>query len=193
MQHIEIYGFAPSTYVRTARMVCEEKHVDYQLKPLEFGEESHRALHPYLRMPVMRAGKLMLYETLAIASYIDNTFEGPRLEPDQAEGHARMLQWISAFNDYLYTDLVRALLKSENPADADLTAARRDLEIVDRQLLAGPFLLGKEIYLCDLFLAPMIAFAEQAVSDRKLFKKLDGLAAWRDKIGSRASFKATQP
>ena len=47
MKHVEIFGFAGSTYVRTARMVCEEKQVDYQLQPLEFGQESHRAPHPW--------------------------------------------------------------------------------------------------------------------------------------------------
>jgi glutathione S-transferase len=63
MQHVELFGFAGSTCVRTARMACIEKHVEHQLKPLEFRADSHRALHPFLRMPVLRAGELVLYET----------------------------------------------------------------------------------------------------------------------------------
>jgi len=57
MRQIELFGFAGSTYVRTARMVCEEKNIDYRLRPLEFRQESHRALHRFLRMPARRAGK----------------------------------------------------------------------------------------------------------------------------------------
>ena len=41
-------------------MVCEEKGVPYTLSPLEFRAESHHALHPFLRMPVLRAGELRL-------------------------------------------------------------------------------------------------------------------------------------
>ena len=190
MKHIELFGFTGSTYVRTARMVCEEKHVDYRLLPLEFGQDSHRALHPFLRMPVMRSGDTMLYETSAIAGYIDETFDGPRLTPADPLERARMTQWISTCNDYLYRDLVQALLKSDDPSEEDRAAARRDLEIVDRQLRGNTFLLGDEIYLCDLFLAPMIAFAA-GKDGAPLFKGLDGLSAWRERLESRASFRST--
>lgn len=191
MKHVELLGFAGSTYVRTARMVCEEKHVDYQLRPLEFGQESHRALHPFLRMPVMRVGKTMLYETSAIVTYIDESFDGPRLTPGEALGRAHMHQWISTCNDYLYGDLVQALLKSDSPSEEVLATARRDLEVVDTQLRGSSFLLGGEIYLCDFFLAPMIAFAETKAGT-PLFHGLDGLSSWRDRLWSRASFSETQ-
>lgn len=190
MKHVELFGFAGSTYVRTARMVCEEKHVDYQLEPLAFGQESHRALHPFLRMPIMRIGDTILYETSAIAIYIDESFDGPRLNPKEPLDRALMHQWISTCNDYLYHDLVLTLLKSDAPSDEDLATARQDLEIVDRQLRGNPFLLGGEIYLCDLFLAPMIAYAASRATPA-LFQGLDGLSAWRDRLESRSSFAAT--
>ena len=190
MKHVELFGFAGSTYVRTARMVCAEKHVDYELKPLEFRQPSHRALHPFLRMPVMRVGDLVLYESLAIATYLDDAFDGPALVPDTPVGRARMLQWISTCSDYVYTDLVQALLKAEDPSDDDVATARRDLEVVDRQLASAPFLLGNDLYLCDLFLAPMIEFAHGRKAS--LFAGLDGLAAWRQRITARSSFKGTQ-
>ena len=160
MKHIEIFGFACSTFVRTVRMACVEKHVDYQILSLEFGQDSHRALHPFMRMPIVRIGMTVLYETLAIATYLDEVVDTPRLAPENSMGRARMLQWISTCSDYLYKDLVRTLLKSDDVSEEDLAVARRDLEVVDRQLQDGSFLLGNEIYLCDLFLAPMIAFAE---------------------------------
>lgn len=193
MKHAELFGFAGSTFVRTARMACIEKHVEYQLKPLEFRAESHRALHPFLRMPVLRAGDLVLYETLAITTYIDEAFDGPRLMPINPSGRARALQWVSTCSDYLYRDLVSSLLAEGEPSDEVLAAARRDLEIVDRQLNDGPFLLGNELYLCDLFLAPMIAFAQAHAAAPRLFRSLDGIQTWHDRIASRSSFLETQP
>lgn len=191
MKHVEIFGFAGSTYVRTARMVCLEKHVEHQLRPLEFRSDSHRALHPFLRMPVMRIGDTVLYETLAIATYIDEAFDGPALMPDSPLGRARALQWVSTCSDYLYRHLVQALLKSDDAAEDDLGAARRALEIVDMHLRDGPFLLGSEIYLCDLFLAPMIVFAQDHAAAASLFQALDGICAWRERIASRSSFAMT--
>jgi len=192
MKHVELFGFAQSTFVRTARMACIEKRVEHQLKPLEFRADSHRALHPFLRMPVLRSGELVLYETLAIATYVDDAFDGPRLMPGSPSGRARALQWISTCSDYLYRDLVTVLLTDEGPADDVLAAARRDLEIVDHQLQDGPFLLGDELFLCDLFLAPMIAFAQTHAAGPRLFRSLDGIQAWRDRIGSRNSFLETR-
>jgi glutathione S-transferase len=192
MQAIEIFGFSGSTYVRTARMVCEEKHVAYRLQPLEFRQDSHRALHPFLRMPVIRIGDVLLYETLAIAIYVDAAFSGPRLSPDDALAQARMLQWISTCNDYLYRDLVQAFAKPDDPSEHDVAVARRDLEIVERQLQCGPYLAGASVSLSDLFLAPMIAFAGNTQAGTTLLRGLDGLGAWCDRLWSRASFVATR-
>jgi glutathione S-transferase len=94
MNAVTLYGFPGSTYVRTARMVCEEKRIPYTLSPLEFRSESHRALHPFLRMPAMRAGDVLLFETLAIATYLDGTGEARPLQPAAPPDRARMLQWV---------------------------------------------------------------------------------------------------
>lgn len=193
MQHIEIYGFAQSTYVRTARMVCEEKHLDYQLLPLEFRQDSHRALHPFLRMPVMRVGEVIIYETLAIACYLNSMNTSSPLEPSNPLQRAQMFQWISTCNDYLYPDLVAILLTENGPTQDQLDKARLDLELIDKQLMNEPFLLGKEIYLCDFFLAPMISFASGHPACQEIFLGLDWLQAWKQKLESRTSFKETQP
>jgi len=54
MTPIKIFGFAASTYVRTARLVCLEKDVPYELLALEFGAASHRALHDPVFTPAAR-------------------------------------------------------------------------------------------------------------------------------------------
>jgi len=61
---------------------------------------------------------------------------------------------------------VGGLLEVDDPAPEAIEAARRDLEVVDRQMQTGGFLLGAELYLCDLFLAPMIAFVESSPAGR---------------------------
>ncbi|NNG05081.1 MAG: glutathione S-transferase family protein [Inquilinus sp.] len=191
MPEIEIHGFAQSSYVRTARMVCIEKGVPHELVPLDFQSEAHRALHPFLRMPVLRAGDLVLYETLAIASYLDESRDGPALQPGDALGRARMLQWISASMDYVHGTLLRPFLTVETLSAEQRAAARGNLEVVDRALADGPYLLGAQFTLADLFLAPMVGFAESRPEFAELSEGLDGLAAWRETIWTRDSFRRT--
>lgn len=77
MATVDLFGYAPSTYVRTARLVCEEKEIAYSLVPLEFRADSHRDVHPFLKMPALRHGDTVLFETLAIAIYLNEQFPGP--------------------------------------------------------------------------------------------------------------------
>ncbi|HLK82273.1 MAG TPA: glutathione S-transferase N-terminal domain-containing protein [Xanthobacteraceae bacterium] len=79
MSSVEIIGFAPSTYVRAARMVCEEKASPYELKASPPHSPEVAAIHPFGKIPVMRHGDFALCESKAIATYLDLAFPGPLL------------------------------------------------------------------------------------------------------------------
>lgn len=191
MPTIDILGFAQSTFVRTARMTCIEKGAEHRLVPLEFRQASHRSLHPFLRMPVMRAGDVTLYETLAITHYLEETFPGPRLMPADALGRARVLQWISICSDYLYDSQVRAFLRDGPPEAEVIDAAHGDLAVVEPQLAAGPYALGQALSLADLFLAPIVEFAASQTAMAAVFTDLPNITAWRTRMASRSSMAQT--
>ena len=48
------------------------------------GSASHLALHPFDRVPIFQHGDFTLYETSAIATYVDEAFEGPALSPKRS-------------------------------------------------------------------------------------------------------------
>lgn len=191
MTTIEIFGFSPSTYTRTARMACIEKGVSHSMSPLAFGKDSHRALHPFLKMPAMRHGDVQLFETLAICTYVDEAFPGPALKPADPQARARMFGWVTAQVDYLYPTLVHGLLADAPPTDADVAITRRHLQVFDDALQRAPWLAGDGPSLADLFLAPMIGFAAGHPNGQALLEGLAGLAVWQARIGARASFKET--
>ena len=188
MDDIRIHGFAGSTYVQTARLVSEEKTIRYALAPLEFRSESHRALHPFLRMPVLTHGKLRLFETLAICVYLDGNFPGPRLVPEALENRCLTLQWISAANDYMYGALVRGLVKAETPSEDALTAARQVLEVVDAELSRRDYLGADQITLADLFVAPMVGFALSKPRAAELVRQYAAIVKWHERMSRRKSF-----
>ena len=70
MTDVTLYGFPSSSYTWSARMACEEKGISHDLEAIEFGSDEHKALHPFAKIPVMKHGDLVLYETAAICQYI---------------------------------------------------------------------------------------------------------------------------
>src|SRR3954468_7364847 len=97
-----VIGFPRSTYVHIVRLILTHKDVPYTFRDLEpeMGTPAHLALHPFDRVPILRHGDFTLYETSAIAAYLEETFPAPALQPDTPRGRAGMNQWISAVNSY---------------------------------------------------------------------------------------------
>jgi len=189
MTPIKIFGFAGSTYVRTARAICLEKGIPHDLVPVQFRSDSHRARHPFLKMPAIEHEGHTFFETLAIATYLDGLKQSPPLQPSGATERATMMQWISVAMDYLYRDLVAALLVDTIPDDA-AHAAARDLDILEQRLTKGGYLAGDNVSLADLFVAPMVAFAE-AKDPRFAPGTRAALKRWLTNMAARESLKAT--
>ncbi len=86
-----LYGPAFSTYVRSVRLALEEKGAPYRLEEINILEDAHktpehRARHPFAKVPAFEHDGFELYETMAIMHYVDETFEGPSLQPSEPRG-----------------------------------------------------------------------------------------------------------
>ena len=206
MSNIVVYGFAPSTYVRTARLALEEKGVDYELASVEFGSAALLKLHPFGRMPAFAHGDVRLYETSAIVRYVDETFDGPALQPSDASARARMNQWISAYNDYYDALLVRVLILERIVApmrgretdrariDEALPEIENRLGVLERELGDGrAHVVGEELTLADLFFAPMVSYVRMTPEGERLLARCPAIGRWFEKVSARPSFAATQP
>jgi glutathione S-transferase len=62
-------------------MVCEEKGIEYVLTEKPLGAPELLAIHPFGKMPVLRHGDVELFESKAIATYLDRSFPGPPVFP----------------------------------------------------------------------------------------------------------------
>ncbi len=204
MPDVVLHGFPQSTYVRTARLVCEEKGIKYELRPLALKQPEHLALHPWGKMPVLTHGRLTLFETAAITRYLDEAFDGPALQPEDPAERARMVQWISVFNAYIYENVVNGLYfplrraAKEGVApdraaiDACLANAARDLQVLEKAHDKGPWMVGNQLTLADLFFAPVIALAEKLEPTAHLFDHTPQLARAVGALQARPSWLATR-
>ena len=187
MTALKIYGFALSTYTKTALLVAAEAGVDVTLTPLEFKQPSHYSLHPYGKMPVLEHGEVRLFETLAIGTYLDRMFGGGKLQPSDPVAQARALQWVSAAIDYAYDDLVAELHQDEPSAEA-VSRAAEQLKLLDAALGDSRYFAGDQLTLADLVLYPMVEFAKAKLTDKSL-SSLPALERWRGALSRRPSVR----
>lgn len=212
MAKLEIIGFEISNWVRAARIACEEKGVPYELTTngmkdfADMKSENHLRVHPFGRIPAMRHGDVVVFETLAIGHYIDGMFEGPRLVPQGPLEAVRMEQWVSSFVDYVSRSIMGGCVvqyvlprftgKEIDRAriDAAIPHIRNHLAILDRALDRGPFLHGEKPHLDDFILMPMIdALVAVAPEGPELVAEAPNVAGHRAAFRGRPSYHATLP
>lgn len=200
MTKITILGPALSTFVRTARMACFEKGVDYDLEEVGLGSEDAARHHPFRKVPALRHGDFHLYETPAMVRYIDAAFDGPALTPADPRAAALMEQWISVNGSYLYPAVVGVILPRFGfvaSDEASIAAAhertRHCLGVLDRALGQNDWLAGGELSLADLFPAPVLFYFGMTPEGRSTLPEHAALGRWYERISGRESFKATVP
>lgn len=198
MADIKIYGVSPSTFTRTVRLACHEKGIDYELVPTVPGQMG--ALNPFEKIPAITHGNLTLYESTAILRYLDRTFPGPKLWPQDSRQAALCDQWVSAVNDSLVNSALRYLADHfgflpvpQEMADKYLAKAREVVPVFDRRLGESRYLAGDSATAADLFLAP-IAFCFPAVPGLKpIGEAAPNIVRWMADMAGRPSMKATEP
>ena len=96
MSDLKLYGFPQSSYVRTARLACEEKGVAYEIVPTQIGSPENLAVHPFGKIPAMSHGDFKCYETAAICRYVDEARVGDETNPEWIVRHQVVVQLLWA-------------------------------------------------------------------------------------------------
>ena len=203
-----VYGADYSVYVRIVRLALHEKGVDYDLIPVDvFAEGGPPAWyfdhHPFGRIPAFEHDGFRLYETTAIARYIDEAFDGPALQPADARGRAVMNQIVAMIDAYAYRAMVWDVYveRIDRPAEgkpsdetvvtAGLDKSRTCLSALAQLKAPGDWLLGGQLTLADLHFAPIVDYFLKTPEGRELFADYPTLLEWWQRVSVRSSFKAT--
>ena len=204
-----LHGYRYSVYVRIARLALAEKGVAYdRVEVNPFAPDvpaPYLALHPFGRVPTLVHDDFALYETGAITRYLDRTFAGPALQPNQHRALGRMDQIIGVIDSYGYWPLVRQVFSHRvfrpaigQPADEaevgrGLAGATKVLAALEALAVPDAFLVGPALSLADLHLGAMIAYFAAAPEGAALLENYPRLAAWWTHLGRRPGFAATDP
>ncbi len=205
MADVTVYGSPLSTYVRTARMVLAEKSIPYELVDGWTDHPEIAKRQPFGKIPAFRHGDFELYETTAIARYLDEAFGGASLQPGDAKARARMTQLVSILNSYCYPGVITGIVLERvapklfnRPTDeakitAALPGADKVLGVLEQALRPGPYFLGRDVSLADLFHYPVLFYLSLMPEGGPLLEKRPALRAWIAAVGDRRSAKETVP
>ncbi|MER9069387.1 glutathione S-transferase family protein [Mesorhizobium sp. M0902] len=196
-----VYGADYSVYVRIVRLVLEEKGVGYELVPVDiFAADGIPGWYfehqPFGRIPAFEHDGFRLYETGAIARYVDEAFGGPALQPVEARPRARMNQITGLLDAYAYRTMVWDVaverLEKTPPDEAvianGLRQARTALQALSSLKAEGPWLLGTDLTLADLHAAPIIGYFVKVAEGQALLAEFADIRDWYARITQRASF-----
>lgn len=189
---IVLYGYDPSSYVFSVRMLLAEKGVSWRSVPLDViaGEpqsEEHRKRHPFGKVPVLECDGLRILETSAILRYVNDAFEGPSFIPDTPVDRARMDMASALYDTYGYSAMARIVGYERFPAfvgypDRDAVEGSIDrmrTVLVESMRLRGDsrYIAGDQPSLAELYLAPA-CFYLALVADGERVLDVPGLDAW---------------
>src|ERR1700710_1546512 len=186
-------------------MVCEEKGIQYTLTETAIADPELFTVHPLGKMPALRHGDVCLFESKAIATYLDRAFEGPEMFPREPLPAALTEQWVSFVNTvvdrtfirtYLY-EYIAARRDKRNPdrnvIDSVLPDLHRQITILDTAVKTPGFLVADRFTFADINLMPILHRLAQAPEGNDALGRAVHLSKYYAQHAQRNSFQRTSP
>lgn len=193
MPELELVSHHLCPYVQRAAIVLAEKqvsfdraHVDLAAKPAWFVK-----LSPLGKVPLLRVGDHVLFESAAICDYLDETVS-PQMHPADPIARAEHRAWIAFASATL--DAIGGLY---NAADEEAFEARAaDLaskfERLNAALSEGPYFAGSMFSLVDAAFAPVFRYFDvfERFITLGVFSHAPKVIAWRAALMRRPSVQS---
>ena len=96
---IELYWGSGSPFAWRVMLTLELKRLPYESKLLEFSKEEHKTpaylqLNPRGKVPTLKDGDFVLYESIAIMAYLDRKYPTPPIFGTTAEQSGLIWRWV---------------------------------------------------------------------------------------------------
>lgn len=191
-EELTLVSFDLCAYVQRAAIALAEKgapfrriDIDLARKPAWFD-----ALSPLGKVPLLKVGKEVLFESAAILEYIDETLPLP-LHPAEPLAKARHRGWMELGSSILGDIWVLETTPDQIAFAAAIDATKSKFARIDRELGAGPFFAGDRFSMVDAVFAPVFRYFDvfDGFCELGVFDGLTKTAAWRRSLSDRPSVR----
>lgn len=186
----ELISFKLCPFVQRSVIILLEKDIEFDITYIDIKQppDWFLAISPFGKVPVLRCGDTVLFESAVINEYIDETHP-PELHPADPLLRAQNRAWIE-FGSGLNMDIHGVMVAADmDKFTAKCDTVKKELARVEVQLRSGPYLNGGSFSLADAAYAPTL-MRLQLISqyyDLDLMKELPKLRAWAENLAARAS------
>lgn len=212
---IELYWGSGSPFAWRVMLTLEVKGLAYESKLLEFSKGDHKTpaylkLNPRGKVPTLKDGDFVLYESLAIMSYLDRKYPDPPLFGRTAEETGLIWRALAECESYFVTagdKVVRPIFfnKGLDKVDEIRQAAetlRQELKLLDERL-GSHWLVSDKISAADIGVFPLVQLLLRAASKEAaeplhlgllpLARTFPNVAKWVERIEALPNYQRTYP
>ena len=196
---MKLYGHPYSTCTRKVLLTLAETNTPYELTAVDFAkgepkQEPHLSRQPFGQVPAIDDDGFKLYESRAIARYINQKVRGP-LVPTDLQEYARMEQWISIETSDFTGPAMKFIFQyvfqrpqSEEVLRSAGSALDQALDIMNSRLAVAQYLAGNQFTLADICFMPYVGYLVGSPEKARIgrYSRVD---AWWNKVSERPSWK----
>jgi len=199
MAMLDIWGRRNSSNVMPVMWAVAELALPYRRHDVggSFGgldTAAYRSMNPNARVPTIRDGELVLWESNAVVRYLCRRYGAGGLLPDDDADRARADQWMEWHKNgpyRPYIDLFWAVVRTE-PALRDAARIARlaratadSLEILETHLGSRLYIVGDRLSMADIPIGPMVHRYFALDVERP---ELPNIWAWYERLCARPAF-----
>ncbi len=213
---MDVYWGSGSPYSWRVLLALEHKRLAYTGHLLQFDKQEHKspqmlALNLRGRLPVVKDGDYVVFESLAVLYYLDLRYPDPPIFGRTAEQAGVIMRVICEYQSYgeeHITAITRAVFSGRMAGrEEELTAAMHavagEARTIEGRLSKGDWIVGDEYSAADMVIFPGIMVLLRALSRpeaRELssrFVPLDtnypALGRWLERVAALPGYERTYP
>ena len=213
---IELYWGSGSPFAWRVMLTLELKRLPYESKLLEFSKQEHKTpaylqLNPRGKVPTLKDGDFVLYESIAIMAYLDRKYPAPPIFGTTAEQTGSIWRSVMECESYLLSagdKVVRPLFFGRGLEKVDeiqhaAQTIRQELKRINDSLASSNWLVGAEISAPDIAIFPVVQLLLRAAGKEAaqsldlglipLSETFPNIARWVQRIEQLPNYQRTYP
>ncbi|GLY61516.1 glutathione S-transferase [Pectobacterium carotovorum subsp. carotovorum] len=198
MNELTLISHPLCPFVQRAAIVLLEKgiefdriNVDLSAKPDWFLALSPTGKVPVLKVRQANAEDAILFESVVICEYLNETQGGASMYPVNALSRARHRAWIEFATQTFAEGWQFLHARDSATADIKRAAFRERLGKLESEMSIGPFFAGSAFGMVDAVYAPLFRYfgiIDETVA-HQIFDGLPRISAWRTALATRPSVR----
>jgi glutathione S-transferase len=213
---LELFWGSGSPYAWRVLLALEHKNLPYQSHLLQFSKQEHKSpqmlqMNPRGRVPVLKDGDFIVFESLACMYYLERKFPERPLFGETPEDAATIMRVICEYQSYVESHLMQIVYDVYfSDTDRQMDEVTRMIHLVageartiEGRLSNSDWLVGESVSAADMVMFPGIMLLLRAMERRgagslrsrflPMGTTYPAIARWINRMESLPGYERTYP